>query len=105
MSTIPPTLKICDRTYSVTVQPMGDDATGACCNCRQDITIDGDQHPETQASVLLHEVIEAINASMYLELKHDTIMALEVALYGVLVSNPAWWDERNNETEKGGSHE
>jgi|GEM_PF-1934246 len=88
---IPSTLKICDRVYTVTVQPMGLDATGACCNCLQDITIDDGLHPETQASVLLHEVLEAINSSMNLYLEHDTITSLEAALYGVLVSNPAWW--------------
>ena len=92
MSIIPPTLKICDRTYTVTVQPMGADATGACCNCRQDITIDDGSHPETQACVLLHEVLEAINSSMNLELPHNTITSLESAIYGVLTSNEPWWD-------------
>jgi hypothetical protein len=87
---IPPTLRICDRTYSVTIQPMVN-ALGCCSNSSQEITIDSDAHPETQASVLVHEVFEAVNASMNLNLRHKTIAALETAWYGVLVENPAWW--------------
>jgi len=89
---IPPTIRICDRDYSVSVQPMGSGAIGSCSNGSQDITIEADLHSETQSTVLLHEVIEAINASMNLGLKHKTISALETALYGVLTSNESWWE-------------
>lgn len=88
---IPSTVKICDRSYSVTVQPMGAGAIGSCNNINQDITIEADSHPETQSSVLLHEVIEAVNASMNLDMEHGTITALETALYGVLTNNEPWW--------------
>jgi uncharacterized RmlC-like cupin family protein len=91
---IPATVLICHRTYAITVQPMLSSSVGACDPAGQSITIEADAHAETQASVLLHEVIEAINASMGLRLKHHTIDALETALYAVLVSNPAWWVEK-----------
>lgn len=89
---IPATVTICDRTYSVTVQPMGRGAIGSCCNGDQDITIETDLHSETQESVLVHEVFEAINASMNLNLGHKTISALETAWYAVLTQNPSWWE-------------
>ena len=89
---IPATLRICDRTYAVAVQPMLGDL-GACDVGGQSITIDEGAHPETQASVLLHEVLEAVNSSMGLRLKHHTIDALETALYGVLTMNDPWWKE------------
>jgi len=84
------TYLICDRSYAVSLQPMAG-ALGCCDNQGQSITIDSDSHPETQASVLVHEVFEAINASMNLNLKHKTISALETAWYAVLTQNPAWW--------------
>lgn len=90
---IPSTLRICDREYTITVQNMGAGAIGACDNGSQDITIEADMHPETQASVLVHEIFEAINASMNLNLKHKTISALETAWYAVLVQNPSWWGD------------
>lgn len=91
------TYHICDRQYSVTVQPMGSGAIGACCNGDQDITIEEDLHPETQASVLVHEIFEAINGSLSLDLPHATITALETAWYGVLVNNKPWWKEVHSE--------
>jgi len=90
---IPATLSICDRTYTVSVQPLG--SLGACNNGTQDITIDAEAHAETQASVLLHEVLEAVNASMNLNLKHRTISALETALYGLLTTNEPWWEKQS----------
>lgn len=90
---IPATIRICDREYAVTVQLMGSGAIGACNNGSQDLTIEADLHSETQASVLVHEVFEAINASMNLNLRHKTISALETAWYAVLVQNPSWWRE------------
>lgn len=89
---IPATVQICGRTYTVSLQPVFG-ALGACDNEGQAITVDSDAHPETQATVLLHETLEAINESMGLRLKHHTIDALETALFGILVSNPAWWKE------------
>ena len=89
---IPSSLLICDRSYTVTSQPMLG-SLGCCANDTQTITIDSDSHPQTQESVLLHEVLEAINASMDLRLKHRTISALETALYSILVTNPSWWEE------------
>jgi len=85
-------MRICDREYTVAYQAMGEGAIGACNNGNQDITIEEDLHPETQASVLVHEVFEAINSSMNLNLPHKTISALETAWYGVLTSNEPFWE-------------
>jgi len=71
-----------------------DGALGCCDNRGQDITIDSDSHPETQSSVLIHEVFEAMNMSLGLRLKHHAIDALETAWYEVLVQNPSWWEEQ-----------
>ena len=89
---LPDHLFICNRLYSVTAQPMIE-ATGACDNAGQTITVDSTAHPQTQASVLVHEVFEALNASLNLDLPHPTISALESAWYGVLVQNHPWWEE------------
>jgi len=86
---IPASLTICARQYTITLQSMVG-AAGCCDNAGQAITIDSDAHPETQSSVLLHEVIEAISASYNLDLKHHVISTLETALYSVLVTN-GWW--------------
>jgi hypothetical protein len=89
---IPESLLICSRTYTVTTQPMLG-MLGACQHEAQDITIEESAHPQLQASVLLHEVLEAINTSMGLGLEHHVINALEAALYGVLTENDGWWEE------------
>jgi hypothetical protein len=44
--------------------------------------------PEHAKSVLLHEIIEAINHRLGLELKHSQITALESGLFQVLKDNP-----------------
>lgn len=41
-----------------------------------------------QHSVLIHEMIEAINYHYDLKLKHEKIMLLEAALYQIIVDNP-----------------
>jgi hypothetical protein len=90
--TLPAALTILGRRYTVEIHDtLG--SLGACQNDRQAIFIDPASHPQTQASVLLHEVIEAINASMGLHLKHRKIDALETALFDVLISNAPWWEE------------
>ena len=48
----------------------------------------GDNSDEHQKSVVLHEIIEALNYRMELKLKHRQISQLEAGLFSVLVENP-----------------
>lgn len=52
---------------------------------------------DVQRSTLVHEIIEAIDTMLELNLPHPTISALETALNGVLADNPQfiklWKDE------------
>lgn len=57
-----------------------------------DIHVAGDQHPDIQASVLLHEIIEALNSIMRLNMKHRQIEMLEVGLVQVARDNPQLWE-------------
>jgi hypothetical protein len=43
--------------------------------------------PEQRVSTVLHEIIEALNEHLGLELPHHSIMALETGLYQTLTAN------------------
>jgi hypothetical protein len=49
-----------------------------------EIEYDSTLHRQMQESSILHEIIEAINYHLQLNLKHAQIMALETGLYGAL---------------------
>ncbi|NPV54522.1 MAG: hypothetical protein HPY71_13570 [Firmicutes bacterium] len=51
------------------------------------LVIDKDLKPAAKMSVLLHEILEAINYMNQLNLEHRTIMTLEHDLYQVLHDN------------------
>ena len=55
------------------------------------IRINAEQHDSVQASVLLHEIIEAINSLMRLNMRHHQIEMLEVGLIQVARDNPDLW--------------
>jgi len=83
---IPNKLDILGATYSVIQQEeLGD--SGQCWLGKQIILIEKRQHPEQKEMTLLHEVIEALNYQLELELPHKTICALETGLYHVLKKN------------------
>ena len=44
--------------------------------------------PQHQKSVLLHEIIEAINYRLELQLEHEKITQLESGLFSVFADNP-----------------
>lgn len=46
-----------------------------------------DLNPQQVNSTIIHEVIEALDEHLELELRHPTIMALEAGLYQFLVDN------------------
>jgi hypothetical protein len=49
---------------------------------------------QSQESGILHEVIEALNYHLQLNLEHDKIMLLESGLNQVLVDNPEFYERR-----------
>lgn len=83
------TVKILGYQYQV-VEESGDDDMGAFgrFNARtQKIQIAGNLHPQGKATAMLHELIEALNYHLQLELEHNVIMSLEAGLYQALVDN------------------
>ena len=82
-------MKILGYTYAV--QFVGadsmDGAMGRFYARQQRIEIASNMAPDGQRSTMLHEVIEALNYHLALNLPHRTIMALEATLYQVLTDN------------------
>lgn len=82
-------LKILGYTYRVECESnqaaLG--AAGRVLITTQLIQIANDLAPQIAQSTLLHEIIEAIDYHLALELPHHQIMILETALYQVLVDN------------------
>jgi len=94
---LPKKLKILGRTFLVKTEKVPgyeDDNTltlGLCVHQDQLIIVNPDLHEEQQASILLHEWLEAVNAIMGLHLVHHKIDSLEVALYDLLANNKMDW--------------
>ena len=82
------TVKILGYTYQVeTVDSDAMDAMGRFQSRRQRIQIADDLAGDELLSTLLHEVIEALNYHLALNLRHAAIMALEAGLFQVLTEN------------------
>jgi hypothetical protein len=56
---------------------------------KQSILIGNDLPIDLQKSSLIHEIIEALNFYLELELPHNKITSLEAGLYQVFKDNPA----------------
>ncbi len=83
-------LNIGGHTYKVIVKNRSKDGTdnaGTVIVAENTIWINGDQCETQRESTLLHEIIEAINITYNLGLKHNQITTLEVTLYQVLKDN------------------
>ncbi len=82
-------MKILGYTYSILQSGDGDflDASGRFHHNSQTIHIASDLSDEQKESTLLHEIIEALNYHLALELKENIIMSLEAGLYQVLNDN------------------
>jgi len=52
----------------------------------QKIQIASDLHPQGKQTTVLHEIIEAINYHLQLELEHSKIMSLEVGIFQTLTT-------------------
>jgi hypothetical protein len=62
-------------------------AAGRLHSNLQEIQIASNLVPQQVASTVLHEIIEALNYHLQLDLNHNAIMSLEASLYQVLTDN------------------
>ena len=83
---IPKTIKILGHIYKVETIAWAesDHNDGKCCFSTLTIALDDRLPRSRKEEVFLHEVFEAINHHLELELKHPQITALSEALYSVL---------------------
>jgi hypothetical protein len=85
-------VKICND-FKKDVKPhlkAGDDAdsfSGYFSTDVNTIWIDDFTTEQNKESIFIHEVLEAINAHLALNIKHDTIERLEAALYQIIKEN------------------
>ena len=89
---IPKTLKIGGLVFEVKIEHgvvagREDVALGLCDTNLCVIKIDKVLGQSLKESVLLHEILEAINAMHELQLPHNAITTLETALYQILKDN------------------
>lgn len=75
-------------TWASVRAPFDTDQVGECDPKQLTITVRHDVAPQQQAETTLHEILEAINSEMYLEMDEGQISRLSVALFGVLKDNP-----------------
>lgn len=91
-------LKILGKTYSV--EFVAEEALpkdyGECNDVLQVIKVRTDLHPETQADVLLHEVIHAIDFGCNLKLTEHQVHSLATGLLGVMLDNKELTECLNN---------
>jgi len=73
----------CDR-----MRLMGENARGLYEPPRNRITVSPDTSAAMQGEDLVHEVIEAINHQLELELQHPAISGLSLGIYTFLRGNP-----------------
>ena len=87
---IPKSMSILGNTYEVQLEDSfreGKEEMGSTCVTLQKITINNKCCKEQQASTLLHEIIEALNYHLDLDLEHKTMMGLEAGLIQVIKDN------------------
>ena len=86
------TIKILGYDYKLSYSPPlesgGMESAGRCETGLQLIHIDPKQSDSGQKSSILHEIIEALNYHLELELPHKTISQLEAGLHQVMQDNP-----------------
>lgn len=81
-------MKILGYTYQIEIVDSDVmDAMGRFQARRQRLQIASDLVGDERLSTVLHEVLEALNYHLALNLRHATIMALEAGLYQVLADN------------------
>ncbi len=63
-------------------------AAGEYNQTQCEIAIATDMAPSLQGEVLVHEIIEAVNARLDIDMPHDKLTALASGLYAVICDNP-----------------
>ena len=87
---IPHKINVLGLTYDIIEQEDLVDGTGTSGQTwilKQKIFLDKKQCQQQKESTLIHEIIEAINSQLELELPHKTICALEAGIYQSLSDN------------------
>ena len=87
---IPKHIKLLGFNYQVLEQEdlsEGSQAVGQTWLARQTILIEKKLCQEQKECTLIHEVIEALNYQLELEIPHKTISALETGIYSFLKEN------------------
>ena len=90
---IPVTLKIFSFDYNIIIskdrmeETGADDGGGTHYGKYQKIFLDKECHPDQMKVTFLHEILEAVNRSLALQLPHKTIFILETGLYQVFKDN------------------
>lgn len=80
-------MNILGHTYTVTKVDHLDGLMGRHRLTTSEIEISDKLTPAQEQSTLIHEVLEAINVMMELELTHQQICTLEASLFQVISSN------------------
>lgn len=91
------TIKVLGYTYLVHTDKTQNEigSMGRCGVSTQVIQIASDLNEEAAISTVLHEIIEAINFHLKIDLNEQQISSLEAGLYAVFVDNgvelgPLW---------------
>ncbi len=91
---IPKAVRIMGHDYVVSMTPRlftSDDTSGVCDTAIHKITLDSNFAESHVAETFLHEILEALNYHLELELKHAKLNALSEGLFQVLRDNKLSW--------------
>ena len=82
-------MKILGHDYKLKYSTLAemDPFVGQCHFDRKDITVARDVPYKTIQATLVHEIIEAINYHLELEMNHKQITGMEVGMFQALVDN------------------
>jgi hypothetical protein len=85
------TIRIQGCDFDVRYPPLrengGADISGSECTGLQTIFIDSTMKKQQQEATVLHEIIEAVNRMLEIDLEHHQIVLLETGLYQALNDN------------------
>jgi hypothetical protein len=79
-------LKILSYKYKLQLSKL-DNEFGNVDNRKQIINIDSSLCDQAKTSTILHEIIEALNFHLALNLQHEQIVTLESGLFSTLTDN------------------
>lgn len=86
--TLPPSIKIIGKVYTVEPVPELDEECGLCYDVKQLIKISEELPQELSQDTLLHEVMHAVDYQMHINMKERQISAMASGLIAVFKENP-----------------